>query len=133
MVLSRGAQKVERVTITLVPTADERSFRNVPSTFSPTNRLYEWRHSAEINYMLVPKKISSSEILVDLFVNPAKKGKALSRDLSKLVHTFVQKKIESEWKGLKLGGISRPTSAVPPQKTFVRGTIEEMLGADLGR
>lgn len=133
MVLSRGAHKVDRVTITLVPTADERSFHNVPSTFSPTNRLYEWRQSADISYMLVPKKISSSEILVDLFVNPGKKGKAALRDLPKLVHTFVQKKIESEWKGLKLGGISRPSAAVPPQKVFVRGTIEEMLGADLER
>jgi hypothetical protein len=131
MVLSRGAHKVERVTITLVPTADERSFHNVPSTFSPTNRSYEWRHSADINYMLVPKKISSSEILVDLFVNPSKKGKAVLRDLPKLVLSFVQKKIESEWRGLKLGGISRPTAAVPPQKAFVRGTIEEMLGANL--
>jgi hypothetical protein len=133
MVLSRGAQKVERVTITLVPTADERSFHNVPTTFSPTNRSYEWRHSSEISYMLVPKKISSSEILVDLFINPAKKGKLLARDLPKIVQSFVQKKIESEWRGLKLGGISRPTAAIPPQKAFVRGTIEEMLGADLGR
>jgi hypothetical protein len=133
MVLSRGAQKVERVTITLVPTADERSFRNVPSTFSPTNRSYEWRHSADISYMLVPKRISSSEIQVDLFVNPVKKGKIVLRDLPKVIQSFVQKKIESEWKGLKLGSISRPTAAVPPQKTFVRGTIEEMLGANLER
>jgi len=131
MVLSRGAQKVERVTITLVPTADERSFHNVPSTFSPTNRSYEWRHSSDMSYMLVPKKISSSEILVDLFVNPVKKGKIVIRDVPKLIHNFVQKKIDSEWRGLKLGGISRPTSAVPPQKTFMRGTIEEMLGANL--
>ncbi len=131
MVLSRGAQKVERVTITLVPTADERSFHNVPSTFSTTNRSYEWRHSADLSYMLVPKKISSSEILVDLFVSPAKKGKIVVRDVPKLIHNFVQKKIESDWRGLKLGGISRPTTAVPPQKTFMRGTIEEMLGAHL--
>jgi hypothetical protein len=133
MVLSRGAQKVERVTITLVPTADERSFHNVPSTFSRTNRSYEWRHSAEISYMLVPKRISSSEIQVELFVSPVKKGKIVMRDLPKVIHSFVQKKIESEWKGLKLGSISRPTAAVPPQKTFVRGTIEEMLGANLER
>ena len=131
MVLSRGAQKVERVTITLVPTADERSFHNVPSTFSTVNRSYEWRHSAELSYMLVPKKISSSEILVDLFVNPVKKGKIVLRDMPKVIQSFVQKKIESEWRGLKLGGISRPTAAVPLQKTFVRGTIEEMLGAHL--
>jgi hypothetical protein len=133
MVLSRGAQKVERVTITLVPTADERSFHNVPSTFSRTNRSYEWRHSAEISYMLVPKRISSSEIQVELFVSPLKKGKIVMRDLPKVILSFVQKKIESEWKGLKLGSISRPTAAVPPQKTFVRGTIEEMLGANLER
>jgi hypothetical protein len=131
MVLARGAQKVERFTITLVPTADERSFRNVPSTFSTSNRSYEWRHSADLSYMIVPKKISSSEILVDLFVNPVKKGKIVHGDVPKLIHSFVQKKIDSEWRGLKLGGISRPTSALPPQKAFLRGTIEEMLGARL--
>ena len=133
MVLSRGAQKVERVTITLVPTADERSFHNVPSTFSTANRSYEWRHSADLSYMLVPRRISGSEILVDMFVSPAKKGKIIVRDVPKLIHTFVQKKIESDWRGLKLGGISRPTTAVPPQKTYLRGTIEEMLGAHLER
>jgi hypothetical protein len=133
MVLSRGAQKVERVTITLVPTADERSFQNVPSTFSPANRSYEWRHSSELSYMLVPRKISSNEILVDLFVNPVKKGKIVIRDVAKMIQSFVQKKIDTDWRGLKLGGISRPTAATPPQKTFMRGTIEEMLGAHLER
>ncbi len=83
--------------------------------------------------MLIPKKISSTEILVDLFVNPVKKGKIVVRDVPKLIHAFVQKKIDTDWRGLKLGGISRPTTAAPPQKTYMRGTIEEMLGAHLER
>jgi hypothetical protein len=39
--------------------------------------------------------------------------------------------MHTEWRGLKLGGISRATAAQPPDKTFVRGTIEEILGANL--
>ena len=131
MVLSRGPHKVERVTITLVPTADERSFRNVPSTFSTANRSYEWRRSEQMNYMIVPKRISSTEIQVDLFVNPPKKGKLQHKAVQKVVQKFVKEKIQSEWRGLKLAGISRPTAATPPHKSLVRGTIEEMLGTTL--
>jgi hypothetical protein len=49
----------------------------------------------------------------------------------KLVQGFVEEKIQSEWKGLRLGSISRPTLAIPPRKSFVRGTIEEILGNSL--
>lgn len=131
MVLSRGAQKFERVTVTLVPTSDERGFHSVPSTFSAVRRTYGWRHSASIAYMIVPKKVSNSQVQVELFVNPLKKGKAHSKDLQKVVEDFVQGKIQTEWQGLRLGGISRPTAAVPPSKLIVRGTIEEILGMQI--
>jgi len=131
MASSHGASKTERVTITLLPTADERSFRNVPTTFSPANRSYEWRRAEHMSYMLVPRKISSSEIQVDLFVTPPKGGKLQAKNLPKVVQNFVRGKMESEWRGLKLGSIGKPSTAVPPQKSFIRGTIEEMLGANL--
>jgi hypothetical protein len=131
MVLSRIAQKVERVTVTLVPTSDERGYRNVPSTFSTTHRSYEWRRSENMSYMIVPKRISNKEIEVEMFVNPAKKGKLNAKVMQKLVQEFVAEKIESEWRGLRLGGISKASIAAPPEKMFIRGTIEEMLGTNL--
>ena len=131
MVHARGIQKFERVTITLVPTADERSFRHVPSTFSKTNRTYGWRHFEQMDYMIVPKRISSNEIKVDIFVDPTTKRKLQGLDVQKVVTDFVKTKIHSEWAGLKLGNISRATVASPPDQTFHRGTIEEILGANL--
>ena len=131
MAPTHGVAKTERVTITLLPTADDRSYRNVPTTFSAANRSYEWRQAEQISYMLVPRKISRSEILVDLFVAPPKKGKLPAKSLSRIVQTFVRGKIETEWRGLKVGSIGKLTAAAPPQKMFVRGTIEEMLGANL--
>jgi hypothetical protein len=131
MVHARGNQKFERVTITLVPTADERSFRHVPSTFSKTNRTYGWRHFEKVDYMIVPKKISSNEIKVDIFVDPQTKKKLQSTDIQKVVTNFVKAKIHSEWTGLKLGNISRATAASPPDQTFHRGTIEEILGSPI--
>jgi hypothetical protein len=131
MAPSHGPVKTERVTITLLPTADERSFKNVPTTFSAANRSYEWRRAEHMSYMLVPRKISSTEILVDLFVTPPKGGKLQARNLPRVVQEFVRGKMESEWRGLKLGGIGRPITAAPPQRAFVRGTIEEMLGTNL--
>jgi hypothetical protein len=53
------------------------------------------------------------------------------KDLQRAVESFVQAKLVSEWKGLRLAGIGRPTSAAPPKRTFVRGTIEEMLSTPL--
>ncbi len=131
MVHPRGAQKFERVTITLVPTADDRSFKHIPSTFSKTNRMYGWRHFEHMDYMIVPKKISSNEIKVDIFVDPAPRKKVQSVDVQKAVTEFVKAKIHSEWAGLKLGSISRATVASPPDQIFHRGTIEEILGAKL--
>lgn len=129
MVHSRGTQKFERVTITLVPTADERSFKYVPSTFSKTNRTYSWRHFEKMDYMIVPKKISSNEIKVDIFVDPLSKKKVQPTEIQRAVTNFVKSKIPSEWPGLKLGNISKATAASPPGQTFHRGTIEEILGS----
>ena len=131
MVVSRGTQKFDRVTITLVPTSDERSFRHVPSTFDRTNRTYAWRHFERIDYLIVPTKISSREVKIDVFIGSPGKGKSHASGLQKAIQNLVKTKIESEWQGLKLAGISRPTYATPPEQTFARGTIEEILGATL--
>jgi hypothetical protein len=66
-----------------------------------------------------------------LFLNPQKRGRIEPKEMLKLVQGFVEEKIQSEWKGLRLGSISRPTLAIPPRKSFVRGTIEEILGNSL--
>jgi hypothetical protein len=132
MALSRGPQKFDRLTITLVPTSDEHSFRNVPSTFNTTKRTYTWRQLAELNYMIVPRKISSREIKVDFFLDAQKGKKAGASAVQKLVQDFVKEKIQSDWTGLKLGGITRASAASAPEERVARGTIEEILGADLG-
>ena len=133
MPLVHGTQKVERITISLIPTGDDRSFENVPTTFSTLHRSYEWRRSSQTKYMIVPRKVSSNEVLIDFFVEPHAKGANSAKLASHFVQNFVERKIGSEWKGLKLGSVGRPTSALPPQKAFVRGTIEEILGAKLIR
>lgn len=133
MPLARSASKVERITVTLLPTADERSFENVPSTFSALHRSYEWRRSTNMRYMIIPRKISNREILIDFFVDRTAKAATTAKASLKAVEHFVQAKVGSEWKGLKFGGVGRPISAQPPQKMFVRGTIEEMLGAKVIR
>ena len=131
MVSSRSLQIVERVTLTLHPEPQERLPMRVPTTFDANARTYGWKHSSRMDYMIVPRKISSSEIKVDLFITAPRGGKMASRDLQKLVQNFVQSKIASEWRGLVLEDISRPTAAVPPTKSIVRGTIEDMLGVSL--
>ena len=127
MVVSRDTHKYERVTITLVPTSDESSFRRVPSTFSPTNRTYGWKHFEHIDYMIVPRSVSNSEIKIDMFVETMKP----SANVQKVVQHFVKAKMQTSWKGFKLGGISKPTNAAPPDEKFKRGTIEEILGSNL--
>jgi hypothetical protein len=62
-----------------------------------------------------------------------KKGKIQARNLQKAVQEFVDEKIQTEWRGLKLESISRPTMAAPPSETIVRGTIEEILGTGIDR
>jgi hypothetical protein len=131
MALSRSPQKFDRLTITLVPTSDERSFKNVPSTFNTTNRTYAWRQLAELSYMLVPRRISSREIKIDIFVDAQKRRKAGAASVQKVVQDFIREKIQSEWSGLKLGSIARVAAATPPDEKVMRGTIEEILGADL--
>jgi hypothetical protein len=86
-----------------------------------------------MDYLIVPKKISNSEIQVELFFEATRKGRQNTRDVQRTLQEFVRGKIESEWAGLRLASIGRPGVAVPPQKTFVRGTIEEMLGAILDK
>lgn len=131
MVPLRGAQKYERVTITFVPTADEQSFRHVPTTFSPTDRTYAWRHAEQLDYMIVPKRISSKEIEIEMFVDPQMKGRPTAARVQKMIQNLVQTKIQTDWMGLKLAGISRERAAAPPEQMFRRGTIEEILGAQL--
>ncbi len=124
-------QKVDRVTVTLVPTSEERSFRTIPSTFSPSNRTYGWKHHQSVDYMLVPRKVSHSEIKVDIFLDPTSKRKMSVSSLQKLVEDFVNAKIKKDWQGLKLGAISRLTAAEPPRKILQRSTIEEIMGTQL--
>ena len=133
MSLVRDAHKVERVTITLVPRADERTLLQIPSTFNRLERTYAWRTSGSLNYMLVPTRISSHEIKVDLFVDSLRKGKGHIKNIQKTVQDFVNAKIESEWRGLKLESISRASVAAPPTSQIVRRTIEEILGASFER
>jgi len=128
MASSHEAHKVERVTITLVPEGNERSFFQVPSTFNRTERTYTWQHHESLTYMLVPTKISSKEIKVDLIAEHHGRGKASAQSMQQLVQAFVKAKIHSEWRGLRLESISRPTTAAPPERSVVRGTIEEILG-----
>ena len=125
--------KFEHVTITLVPTKTEQGLRHVPSTFSPENRTYQWRHAGQLGYMIVPLKITNNEIKVDLFIDRPASAKARSGDVAKSIEQFVKGKIESEWEGLRLAGISRVSSAAPPNKKIIRGTIEEIIGTILDR
>ncbi len=131
MVLSRGMHKVERVTVTFTPDVNQKVFPIVPSTFSPLHRSYQWHRSDQLQYMIVPKRITNAEVQVDVFLNPVKRGKMAAKVVEKAVEGIVQEKMGVEWKGLRLVGIGRPTVAKPPQKTIVRGTIEEILGSVL--
>jgi hypothetical protein len=133
MLSSRGGQKFDRVTVTLVPTSDDRSFRSVPSTFSATDSSYRWRRAQSLSYMIVPRRVTSGRIEVDVFVDSVKKGSAQAKDVQKVVQDLVKSKIESEWKGLRFGRIGRAGSAVPPQKALVRGSIEDILGVAFDR
>lgn len=131
MVLSRGPHKYDRVTITFVPTADEQSFRHIPTTFSPAERTYAWRQFETMSYMIIPKKISNKEIQIEMFVDSHARGKTSSAQTQRLIQNFVDAKVRSDWRGLKLAGISRASAAAPPDQMFRRGTIEEILGAPL--
>jgi len=128
---TRASHKYERVTLTFVPTSDERSFRHIPTTFRSTDRTYEWRHFEKLDYMMVPRKISNKEIKVDMFVELQAKGKGAQTQ--KLIENFVSAKIRTDWLGLKLAGISKASAAAPPEHDYRRGTIEEILGAQLDR
>ena len=81
--------------------------------------------------MIVPRRITHSEIQVDVFLDPPTAKKKDEGSVRKIVQEFVIARIEHDWSGLKLGGIGRPTEAQPPNKTFRRSTIEEIMGASL--
>ena len=130
MATVRAPHKVERVTVKLIPTSNERSFKHIPSTFSPARRMYNWRHFENGDYMLVPRKVSHSEIQVDIFVDLATK-KVSEAGLRKVVQEFVIARIEKDWDGLKLSSLGRPIEAEPPSKAFKRSTIEEIMGVRL--
>jgi len=132
MALSRGPHKVERVRVTFVPTDDEEGFRHIPSTFSPSSRTYGWKKMDQMDYLIVPKKISSDQVVVEMFVE-TRKGKTTPAQVQKAVEQFVSERVESQWHGLKVARIGKATSAVPPERRFVRGTIEEILGSQLDR
>ena len=133
MVLGHGPQKVERVTITLVPDRGAEKPFAIPSTFNKLERTYGWKRSARLEYMIVPTRISSDSVKVDLFFSPSPGARLQARHMLKAVEEFVEQKIGSEWEGLRLAGIGKPTLAAPPTKMFVRGTIEDMLGVPIER
>jgi hypothetical protein len=130
MVLSRGPHKVERVKVTFTPTAGDEGFRNIPSTFSPESRTYAWKRLQKMEYLIVPRKISNNQVVVEMFFE-TRQGKVSASEIQKTIQELVQSKIQSDWQGLKLAGISRVTTGAPPDQRFVRGTIEEILGARL--
>jgi hypothetical protein len=129
----RGSQRFERVTVTLVPLTDDKHVLQVPTTFNSVDRTYGWQKSGAVDYMIVPTRIANSEVKIDIFLNPQKRGKLPLKDVGRIAENLVKGKIATEWKGLRLGGISKPSVAQPPQKIFRRGTIEEILGTPLDR
>jgi hypothetical protein len=133
MVLAHGPHKVERVTITLVPDRSAEKPFAIPSTFNKIERTYGWKRTARLEYMIVPTRISSDSVKVDLFFSPSRGARLQARQMLKAVQEFVEQKVGSEWEGLRLAGIGKPSPAAPPTKMFVRGTIEDMLGTSLER
>lgn len=133
MALSRTPSKAERFTITLVPERGEEAVFEIPSTFNRVDRTYGWKHTARMDYMIVPKRIASNEVKVEVFVTPGKGTRLAPHGLQKLVEELVQQKLVTEWKGLRLSGVGRPKSAAPPTTVFVRGTIEDVLGVPFKR
>jgi hypothetical protein len=81
--------------------------------------------------MIVPRKISSVRLEVDVFVNAGKKGKLHGKDVQKVVHDLFENRVAGDWKGLRLDTVGRPTAAVPPEKSLVRGSIEDILGVPM--
>jgi hypothetical protein len=125
----RGTHRYDRVTVTLVPQTDEKHVLQIPTTFDSANRTYGWERSGGVEYMIVPTRITNTEVKVDIFLNPQKRGKLPVKDVGRVAENLVKGKIATQWKGLRLGGISKPMAAQPPQKIIRRGTIEEILGS----
>jgi len=133
MLSSHGAHKFDRVTVTLLPTEEDRSFRSVPSTFSTTNQTYQWKKGQSVNYMIVPRRVTGAKIEIDVFLEATKGGKLQKASLQKVVQDLLEGKIASEWKGLKLDAVGRAGSAVPPRRSLLRGSIEDILGVAFDR
>jgi hypothetical protein len=95
--------------------------------------MYAWRQFEKLEYMIIPKRISNKEVKIDMFVDLQVKGKGSAGQAQKMIQSFVTSKIRTDWIGLRLAGISRATPASPPDRTYRRGTIEEILGAQLER
>jgi hypothetical protein len=131
MTAARGASKVERVTVTLVPQGDARGTLRVPSTYSNLQRTYHWRRAADLEYMIVPTRVSNKEIQVDFFINMKTLARQKTKDLQKTLRGFVEGMLDTEWRGLKLGTIGKPIAALPPRESIVRGTIEDILGGSI--
>jgi hypothetical protein len=131
MTAARGTSKVERVTVTLVPQGDMRGTLRVPSTYSNLQRTYHWKRAADLEYMIVPTRVSSKEIQVDFFINVKTLARQKTKDLQKTLRGFVEGMLDTEWRGLKLGTIGKPIAALPPREAIVRGTIEDILGGSI--
>jgi hypothetical protein len=93
--------------------------------------MYGWKAAGPIEYLIVPTRVTSAGVTVDLFLHPQGKGKAAAADAQHLAEQLVKAKISSEWKGLRLAGIERAPAGAPPAKVFRRGRIEEILGIHL--
>jgi hypothetical protein len=133
MSAARDQMKIERVTITFRPRGDARGTMRVPSTYDAVQRAYGWRNAGGIEYMIVPTRVSGQEVEVDLFVNVRGIPRSRAQGLSRLVRAFVEERTETEWKGLEVHSIGRPTAAVPPSARMVRGSIEDILGIGFDR
>ncbi len=116
MSFSRETHKIDRVTITLVPRTDERALLHIPSTFNKIERTYSWKTAGSLNYMLVPTRISSGEIKVDLFVDPLRKGKSTGKELPEGCAGFRQREDPD--------GMARPATG-EYQPSNRRGTSDE--------
>jgi hypothetical protein len=83
--------------------------------------------------MIVPTRVSGHEVEVDLFVNVRGISRSRNQGLSRLLRAFVEERTETEWKGLEVHTIGRPTAAAPPSTRMLRGSIEDILGTGFDR
>ena len=133
MAVVRGPIKVERVTVTFHPRNDVRGTMRVPSTYDAIQHAYGWKRATEFEYMIVPTKVSGREVQVDFFINVQHLPRPQHQGIVRLLRSFLNERAETEWKGLEIGTIGRPSAAAPPRERLVRGSIEDILGLGLDR